>query len=105
MSKRTEGKSGDILYETILSLKDLDECRRFFQDLCTVAELHAMEQRFEVALLLDEGMIYSDILERTGTSSATISRVNRALHYGANGYQDVLPRVREMRGLKEKTQK
>lgn len=97
MSKRADKPQSDILYETILSLKDLDECRRFFEDLCTVAELRAMEQRFEVALLLDEGMIYSDILERTGTSSATISRVNRALHYGSDGYRDVLPRVREMR--------
>jgi TrpR-related protein YerC/YecD len=101
MPKHTDKSQSDILYETILSLKDLDECRRFFEDLCTVAELHAMEQRFEVALLLDEGMIYSDILERTGTSSATISRVNRALNYGANGYQDVLPRVREMRRAKQ----
>ena len=97
MSKRADKPQSDILYETILSLKDLDECRRFFEDLCTVAELRSMEQRFEVALLLDEGMIYSDILERTGTSSATISRVNRALHYGSDGYRDVLPRVREMR--------
>ena len=103
MAKQTEKKGSDILYETILSLKDLDECRRFFSDLCTVAELHAMEQRFEVALLLDEGMIYSDILERTGASSATISRVNRSLHYGANGYQDVLPRVREMRAKQKES--
>ena len=104
MSKRADKPQSDILYETILSLKDLDECRRFFEDLCTVAELRAMEQRFEVALLLDEGMIYSDILERTGTSSATISRVNRALHYGSDGYRDVLPRVRELRD-RQKQQK
>ncbi len=102
MSKRTEKPQSDILYETILSLKDLDECRRFFEDLCTVAELRSMEQRFEVALLLDEGMIYSDILERTGTSSATISRVNRSLRYGAGGYQDVLPRVQELRKARKK---
>lgn len=85
----------DSLYEAILSLKDMDECKKFFQDLCTVSELRALIQRFEVALLLSEGMIYNDILERTGASSATISRVNRSLHYGANGYQDVLPRVKE----------
>lgn len=101
MSKPAEKPHRDILYETILMLKDLDECRRFFEDLCTVAELRAMEQRFEVALLLDEGMIYSDILERTGTSSATISRVNRSLQYGSNGYHDVLPRVRKLRGGKK----
>jgi len=89
-------KSGSLLYEAILTLKDLDECRKFFSDLCTVGELRAMEQRFEVAQLLDEGMIYNDILERTGASSATISRVNRSLNYGADGYQAVLPRVRKL---------
>ena len=67
----------------------------FFQDLCTVSELKAMEQRMEVAMLLDQGLIYSDILERTGASSATISRVNRCLHYGADGYQAVIPRLKE----------
>ena len=82
------------LYKMILELKDLDECYRFFQDLCTVSELRAMEQRMDVALLLEEGMIYNDILEQTGASSATISRVNRALNYGADGYQAVIPRIR-----------
>lgn len=96
MTKGETKVHSDILYETILSLQNVDECMRFFQDLCTVAELKAMEQRFEVALLLDEGLIYNDILERTGASSATISRVNRALHYGSDGYQDVLPRVRSL---------
>ncbi len=96
MTKNEQKVHSDILYRTILSLQTVEECKRFFQDLCTVAELKAMEQRFEVALLLDEGMIYNDILERTGASSATISRVNRALHYGADGYQQVLPRVRPM---------
>lgn len=95
MTKPGDKDRGDILYHTILSLKDMDECKRFFQDLCTVAELRALEQRFEVALLLNEGMIYNDILKRTGASSATISRVNRALHYGDDGYKQVLPRVRE----------
>lgn len=95
MEKGTKKGHGGILYEAILTLKDLDECKKFFTDLCTVAELRAMEQRFEVALLLDEGLIYNDILERTGASSATISRVNRSLQYGADGYQDVLPRVKE----------
>ncbi|HIW94500.1 MAG TPA: TrpR-like protein [Candidatus Flavonifractor merdipullorum] len=95
MSKNRKKEPDDLLYETILSLKDLDECKRFFSDLCTVAELRSMEQRFEVALLLSDGMIYNDILERTGASSATISRVNRSLQYGADGYQTVLPRVKE----------
>ncbi|MDD5939004.1 MAG: YerC/YecD family TrpR-related protein [Clostridiales bacterium] len=95
MTKGGKKEGSDLLYQAILSLKDLDECKKFFSDLCTVAELRAMEQRFEVALLLSEGMIYNDILERTGASSATISRVNRSLHYGADGYQEVLPRIKE----------
>lgn len=97
MNRQEDKGRSDLLYETILELKDLDECRRFFSDLCTVAELRAMEQRFEVALLLSDGMIYNDILERTGASSATISRVNRSLNYGADGYQTVLPRIKEKR--------
>lgn len=96
MTKNESKVHSDILYETILTLKDVDECKRFFRDLCTVAELKAMEQRFEVALLLDDGMIYNDILERTGASSATISRVNRALHYGSDGYKKVFPRIKPL---------
>lgn len=96
MSKFLDKQSdGSMLYHALLSLRDEEECRRFLQDLCTVSELKAMEQRIQVALLLDEGLIYSDILERTGASSATISRVNRCLHYGADGYKTVLPRIRE----------
>ena len=95
MTKGEKKAQSDILYETVLTLKDLDECKKFFSDLCTVAELRAMEQRFEVAILLSDGMIYNDILERTGASSATISRVNRSLNYGAEGYTTVLPRVKE----------
>lgn len=85
-------KNGE-LYKAILLLKDEQECYEFFQDLCTVSELRATEQRFEVASLLDDGMIYNEILERTGASSATISRVNRCLQYGADGYQTILPRL------------
>ena len=95
MSKFLEKESSDTLYRAIVSLQDVDECRRFFQDLCTVSELKAMEQRMEVAMLLDQGLRDSDILERTGASSATISRVNRCLHYGADGYQAVIPRLKE----------
>ena len=81
------------MYKAILQLKDTDECFRFFQDLCTVPELNAMEQRFEVARLLDKGLIYTDILEQTGASSATISRVNRSLNYGNDGYELVFKRI------------
>ena len=72
-----------------------EECYAFFQDLCTIAELRSMEQRYEVATLLSGGMVYSDILERTGASSATISRVNRALLNGAGGYVSVLDKMKE----------
>ena len=87
-------KNGE-LYKAILLLKDEQECYEFFQDLCTVSELRAMEQRFEVASLLDDGMIYNEILERTGASSATISRVNRSLNYGCDGYRIVFERLEE----------
>ena len=97
MSKFYDKASSDLLYQALLEIKDLEECRRLLQDLCTVSELKAMEQRMEVAMLLDQGLIYSDILERTGASSATISRVNRCLHYGADGYRTILPRLKEQR--------
>ena len=74
------------LYETILKLKDLDECCRFFDDLCTPTELRSLEQRFDVAVYLQQGLVYLDILEKTGASSATISRVHRSmLDNGAGG--------------------
>ena len=94
MSKFIDKVSGDTLYRAVLTLKNEDECRRFFQDLCTVSELKAMEQRMEVAMLLDDGMIYSEVLDRTGASTATISRVNRSLNYGADGYKTVIPRLK-----------
>ena len=94
MQNETTDQSA-LLFQAILALKDPEECRAFFQDLCTVAELKAMSQRLEVAQLLDEGLIYNEILRRTGASSATISRVNRALQYGADGYKTVLPRLKQ----------
>ena len=94
MSKFLDKPSSDILYKAIVALKDEEECRKFLDDLCTVSELKAMEQRMEVAMLLDDGLIYSEILERTGASSATISRVNRCLHYGADGYRTIIPRLK-----------
>lgn len=82
-------EKSDELYRAILLLRDEKECYEFFQDLCTVSELRSMEQRFAVASLLNDGMIYSDILEQTGASSATISRVNRSLSYGTGAYERV----------------
>ena len=89
------------LYETILKLRDMDECVRFFEDLCTPGELRSMEQRFDVAVYLQEGLVYLDILEKTGASSATISRVRRSmLDNGAGGVmRDVI--VREGLGTPE----
>ena len=78
-------EASKALYEQIMTLKDVDGCYRFFQDLCSITELRAMEQRYDVARLLYEGKVYTEIVEQTGASSATISRVNRALKYGENG--------------------
>ena len=95
MAKIAKKEKSDRLYQAILTLKNEEEVYNFFQDLCTVTELRAMEQRFEVAVLLRQGMIYNDILERTGASSATISRVNRSLAFGHGGYQVYFPRQEE----------
>lgn len=93
-SRRTNPDS--MMYRAFLKLKTPEECYRFMQDLCTASELKAMEQRFEVAWLLEQGMIYSDILEKTGTSTATISRVNRSLNdYGTGAYRTVIERLQE----------
>lgn len=89
-------EKNERLYRAILALETEEECYAFFQDLCTIAELRSMEQRYEVATLLSEGMVYSDILERTGASSATISRVNRSLIYGAGGYESVLEKMKDL---------
>lgn len=94
MAKTERKEHSMALYETILKLKDLDECRRFFEDLCTPTELQSMEQRFDVAVYLQQGLVYLDILERTGASSATISRVRRSLlENGAGGViQEIITR-------------
>ena len=85
----------DDFYKAILLLKDESECYSFFCDVCTQTELRAMEQRFEVARLLSRGMVYSDILERTGASSATISRVARSLNDSTGGYDCVFGRMND----------
>lgn len=88
-------EKNERLYRAILALETEEECYAFFQDLCTIAELRSMEQRYEVATLLSEGMVYSDILERTGASSATISRVNRSLSYGTGAYEKIFARYKK----------
>ena len=95
MNKLPKKPRNEKMYEAILSLQSVDECMRFFDDLCTVTELMAMEQRFQVAICLNQGMIYNDILAETGASSATISRVNRSLQYGSGGYAIVFDRMKE----------
>lgn len=92
-NKRSDPESE--LYSAILKLQTVEECYDFFTDLCTFSELKAMEQRFELAKLLNDGLIYNDILEKTGASSATISRVNRSLQYGTGGYEIVFGRLKE----------
>ena len=85
----------DQLFQAILTLEDLDQCYELFSDLCTVTELLAMKQRFWVARLLKEGYIYSDIVDLTGASTATISRINRCIQYGEGGYQTVIERLEQ----------
>lgn len=98
MNKLRKKARNENMYKAILSLENIEECMKFFDDLCTVSELLAMEQRFQVASCLDDGMIYNDILAETGASSATISRVNRSLQYGNGGYSIVFERTK---GAKE----
>ena len=91
-SRRNE--TTDALFDAILSLESREECYAFFEDLCTVPELKALSQRLEVAKMLSEGCVYSDIVSKTGASTATISRVNRSLNYGSDGYKVVFERVK-----------
>lgn len=85
----------DRLFEAVLCLQSDDECYRFFEDICTVAELKSIAQRLEVAKMLEANHTYGVIAEKTGASTATISRVKRALNYGADGYKLVLQRLKE----------
>jgi len=93
MRKNKDGLRSEELYRAILQLKTEDECKRFFEDLCSISEIMAMEQRYEVAKRLYNGAIYSTIMEETGASSAIISRVNRSLQYGSGGYEIVFSRL------------
>ena len=85
----------DTLMKAILQLKTVDECYSFFEDLCTIAELKSMSQRMEVAMMLSDKKVYSDIAAATGVSTATISRVNKCINYGQDGYNLVIKRLRE----------
>ncbi len=85
----------DELFDGILTLKDREDCYRFFEDICTINEIHAITQRFQVAKLLTQKKTYSEIEKETKASTATISRINKCIVYGADGYKRVLERLAE----------
>lgn len=93
MNKKIKTEAVDHLFDAIMTLKDRNECYAFFEDLCTVNELLSLSQRFEVASMLKDHRTYLDIAEKTGASTATISRVNRSLNYGNDGYELVFGRL------------
>ena len=93
MSRKLRTEAVDHLFEAILSLESKEECYKFFEDVCTVNELLSFSQRFEVARMLRTQKTYLDIAEQTGASTATISRVNRSLNYGNDGYDMVFARM------------
>ena len=93
MNQKLKTNSVDHLFDAILTLETKEDCYKFFEDVCTIKELLAMAQRYEVALLLENKMTYLDIAEKTGASTATISRVNRSLIYGEDGYDMVFRRL------------
>lgn len=97
MAKVSNKERSMALYESILELKTIEECCDFFDDLCTVGELRAMEQRYDVAQLLDEGLVYTEILDRTGASSATISRVNRIFSFGTGAFRTMIDRRKQQK--------
>lgn len=100
MNTKLRNGDMDFLFDAILQLRDRDECYMFFEDLCTVQELKALSQRLAVAKMLDDKCVYTDIEERTGASTATISRVNRSLQYGCDAYRMVFDRLAEKEDLK-----
>lgn len=93
MSKKIHTEAVDFLFDAILSLENREECYTFFEDVCTVNEILSLSQRFEVAKMLQDKKTYLEISEKTGASTATISRVNRSLNYGNDGYEMVFQRI------------
>ncbi len=94
MSRKIKNELTDKLFESILCMQTVEECYQLFEDLCTVNEINAIAQRMEVARMLDDKQTYVEIAKKTGASTATISRVNRCLHYGTNEYKIVIERMR-----------
>ena len=103
MNKKIKTDAVDSLFDAVLCLQSREECYSFFEDLCTVNELLSLSQRFEVAKMLTDKRTYLDISEKTGASTATISRVNRSLNYGNDGYEMVFARMKE-KETKRKTE-
>ena len=103
MNSKIQNEHTDFLFKAILSLKTMDECYSFFEDLCTVQELKSISQRLVVAKMLSEKCVYSDIVKQTGASTATISRVNRSLIYGNDGYEMIFNKIAE--AVKEQAKK
>ncbi len=95
MKNENQEQNCEYLYKAILELHTLDECKAFFETLCTVQELRSFAQRILVAKMLDEGCVYSKIVRDTGASTATISRVNRSMSMGKNGYEAIFARMKE----------
>jgi TrpR-related protein YerC/YecD len=93
INEKLRDEMTDRLFEAILTLRSTEECYQFFEDIATISEMKALAQRLEVAKMLDAGMTYDDIVAATGASTATISRVKKCLHYGADGYRMVLNRL------------
>lgn len=92
---KVDKKARENLYRAILELETVEECRAFFEDIASIRELDAMSQRWEVAYMLDNGKNYQEISTKTGASTATISRVNKCLQYGSDGYRTVLDKMKE----------
>lgn len=93
MNSKIKNNETDFLFKAILQLESMEECYKFFEDLCTVQEIRAMSQRIAVAKMLSDGKVYSEIVKQTGASTATISRVNRSLEYGCDAYPMIFGRI------------
>ena len=98
--KQTDPRAHDALFEAILSLETIQECRAFFDDICTIKEMQDIAQRLEVAFMLDEGKNYQEISKATGASTATISRVKKCLVYGSGGYRNAIESAKERGEIK-----
>ena len=95
MNEKMKDENTDFLFKAVLNLRSMEECYVFFGDLCTMTELKALSQRLVVAKMLRDNKVYSDIVAQTGASTATISRVNRSLRYGNDGYDEIFKRIEE----------